>query len=85
MGSAAPIRIVMVTRGDVRRAWRIIEAFARRTGLEARRSDRVAEFLIRPDHDVPVAAVLSEIDREWRRHVAVSPSSVHEHGQVGQS
>lgn len=68
--TAAPARIVMVARGDRRRAWRIIDAFAERTGLEARRSDRVAEFAPRSDdRDVQVIATLSDIDRDWRRHV----------------
>ncbi len=64
----------MVTRGDERRGWRIIDAFAERTGLEARRSERVAEFLLRPGlRDVQVVATLTDIDREWRRHVALGP------------
>jgi hypothetical protein len=73
MGSVPPARIIMITGRDERRAWEIIEAFARRTGLEARRSDRVAEFLISPDRDVAVSAVLTEIDREWRDHLDVGP------------
>jgi hypothetical protein len=69
MKSTLPTRIVMVTRGDERRAWRIIDAFAERTGLEARRSERVAEFMLRADHDVQVLATLTDIDRDWRRHL----------------
>jgi hypothetical protein len=69
MESTLPARIVMVTRGDERRAWRIIDAFAERTGLEARRSERVAEFILRGDHDVQVLATLTEIDRDWRRNL----------------
>jgi hypothetical protein len=72
--SGAPARIVMVARGDERRAWRIIDAFAERTGLEARRSERVAEFLLRSGlRDVQVVGTLADIDREWRRHVALGP------------
>jgi hypothetical protein len=64
----------MVTRGDERRGWRIIDAFAERTGLETRRSERVAEFLLRPwRRDVQVLAILTDIDREWRHHVALGP------------
>jgi hypothetical protein len=71
MGSVLPARIVMVARGDERRAWRIIEAFAERTGLEARRSERVAEFMLPAGHDVQVVATLADIDREWRTHLDV--------------
>jgi hypothetical protein len=69
-------RIVMVTRGDERRAWRIIEAFAERTGLEARRSERVAEFPLRPgDRNIQVVAILTDIDPSWRRHLDLGPLS----------
>lgn len=69
MGAREPVRIVMVTRGDERRAWRIIDAFAKRTGLEARRSDSVAEFLLQADDNVHAIAVLTDIDRAWSDHV----------------
>lgn len=64
----------MVTCGAERHAWRIIEVFAERTGLEARRSERVAEFPLRPgQRNIQVVATLTDIDREWRRHVALGP------------
>jgi hypothetical protein len=66
----------MVVRGDERRAWRIIDAFAERTGLEARRSERVAEFALNAvDRDVQVIATLGDIDRDWRDHVDLGPAS----------
>jgi hypothetical protein len=72
--AARPTRIVMVTRGDERRAWRIIDAFVERTGLEARRSERVAEFALRAgDRDIPVVAILDDIDRDWRHHLDLGP------------
>jgi len=74
MESTLPVRIIMVTRGDERRAWGIIDAFAERTGLEARRSEGVAEFMLRPDRDVQVRATLTDIDRDWRRHLNVGLS-----------
>lgn len=52
MENTSPRRLIMVTHGDERRAWGIIDAFAERTGLEARRSERVAEFMLRADRDV---------------------------------
>lgn len=61
----------MVARGDERRAWRIIEAFAERSGLEARRSERVAEFTLIAGHDIQVVATLTDIDRDWRTHLDV--------------
>jgi hypothetical protein len=74
--SVAPARIVMVTRGDERRAWRIIDAFVERTGLEARRSERVAEFWLRlGERNVQVVATLTDIDRDWRDHVDLGPLS----------
>jgi hypothetical protein len=74
MRAVAPARIVMVTRGDQRRAWRIIDAFADRTGLEARRSERVAEFWLRAgERNVQVLATLTDIDRDWREHVDLGP------------
>jgi hypothetical protein len=72
--AALPTRIVMVARGDQRRAWRIIDAFAERTGLEARRSERVAEFTLRAgQRDIQVVATLTDIDRDWRHHIDLGP------------
>jgi hypothetical protein len=72
--AALPTRIVMATRGDERRAWRIIDAFAERTGLEARRSERVAEFALRAgERDIQVVATLTDIDRDWRHHLDLGP------------
>jgi hypothetical protein len=72
--TALPTRIVMVTRSDQRRAWRIIDAFVERTGLEARRSDRVAEFALRAgERDIQVIATLTDIDRDWRQHLDLGP------------
>jgi hypothetical protein len=47
MESTSPARIVM-TRDDQRRARRILDAFAECTGVEVRRSERVAEFMSEP-------------------------------------
>src|SRR5689334_7089661 len=78
-GSGGPARIVLVARGDEHRAWHIIDAFAERTGLEARRSHRVAEFLVGTgSREIQVVATLSDIDREWRHYVelgALSPNA----------
>jgi hypothetical protein len=74
-GSTLPARIVMVARGDERRAWRIIEAFLKRTGLEARRNERVAEFTLAAGHDIQVLVTLTDIDREWRTHLDVGMPS----------
>ncbi len=72
--TAVPTRIVMVARGDQRRAWRIIDAFAERTGLEARRSDRVAEFTLHAgQRDIQVVATLTDIDHDWRHHLDLGP------------
>lgn len=66
--------MVMVARGDERRAWKIIDSFAERTGLEARRSERVAEFLVRPTDRVQVVGTLTEIDRDWRDYLMLGPA-----------
>jgi hypothetical protein len=67
-------RIVLMTRGDQRQAWAIIDAFAERTGLEARKSDRVAEFPLGPDdHHIQVVQTLTDIDPRWSDHVALGP------------
>lgn len=67
----------MVTQGDQRRAWRIIEAFAERTGLEARRSDQVAEFPVSGwERDVQIVAILTDIDPEWRHHLELGTSDL---------
>lgn len=78
-GSDGPARIVLVVRGDGERGWRIIDAFAERTGLEARRSHRVAEFLLGTEsREVQIVATLTDIDHEWRHYVelgALSPNA----------
>jgi hypothetical protein len=74
MGHGSPGRLVMVVRGDARRAWSIIDAFSERTGLEARRSERVAEFAVTVvDRDLQVIATLAGIDPDWRDHVGLGP------------
>jgi hypothetical protein len=73
--SGGPARLVMVVRGGGHRGWRIIDAFAERTGLEARRSHRVAEFLLPEGREVQVVATLTDIDHEWAHHVDLGPLS----------
>jgi len=78
MSSGGPARIVLIARGDEHRAWRIIDAFAERTGLEARRSHRVAEFLLgTEDREIQIVATLTDIDHEWRHHVELGSLSPH--------
>ena len=51
---------------------RIIQAFAKETGLEGEESAGRHIFDVDPDeHDVPVIQTLDEIDEDWTEHVAL--------------
>lgn len=64
--------LLLLRRGDGASAQRIFDAFAERTGLKAQRvTGGVSYVLEGADHRIKIVEILTDIDKDWPRHVAL--------------
>jgi hypothetical protein len=64
--------LLLLRRGDAESAQRILDAFAERTGLAAQPvTGGVSYALEGPDHRIKIVEILTDIDANWPRHVAL--------------
>jgi hypothetical protein len=64
--------LILLSRGDADSAQRIFVAFAERTGLAAEPvTGGVSYRLEGPDHRIKIVEILTDIDPDWPRHVAL--------------
>ncbi|MCW3031187.1 MAG: hypothetical protein JWM66_1320 [Solirubrobacterales bacterium] len=64
--------LLLLRRGDAEAARRIFDAFAERTGLTAQPvTGGVSYALEGADHRIKIVEILTDIDADWPRHVAL--------------